>query len=424
MEKREIVVIGAGMAGLLTAHFLQKEGKDVLIIEAKKVASGQTGRTTAKITSQHGIKYSKLIKQVGLAKAKLYAAANEEAIDRYEGLIETEGIECDFERVPAYLYTRTDRSRIEKESDIADLVGISSFLTRETELPFDVGLALCFPRQGQFTPAKFIDEIANSLEIRENTMVRDIKGHQIMTDKGDIWADKIVVATHYPIINVPGFYFLRQHQERSYVLALKGIAPIKGMYYGIDDDGLSLRQEGDRLLFGGGGHRTGKEGGGFESLIKARKEFFPDACIQSRWAAQDCMPHDGIPFIGNYSMFTPDLYVATGFQKWGITSSMVAANILTDKICGRLNPYEKLLTPQRLNIRAGLLEFLSDMGESIWNLSKGLLKGPRCTHLGCKLHWNLQEGSWDCPCHGSRFGEEGTLLDNPAIQELKLLDKN
>ena len=423
MEKREVVVIGGGMAGLLTAFFLQKEGKDVLLLEGKKVASGQTGRTTAKITSQHGLKYSNLIKKVGLAKARLYARANEDAINMYERLIDDEGIECDFERVPAYLYSCRSSKAIEEEANGADCVGIDAFMTRKNQLPFDVKATLCFPRQAQFTPLKFVGAIAGKLEIRENEMVRDIKGHRIITDKEELWADKIVVATHYPFINVPGFYFLRQHQERSYVLALKGNELMDGMYYGIDDDGLSLRQEGDRLLLGGGGHRTGKKGGGFEALIKAREEFFPEAVIDSRWAAQDCMPHDGIPFIGKYSVFTPHMYVATGFQKWGMTTSMVAAELLTDLICGRENPYESLFTPQRFNWAAGIKDFLIDSGESVINLSKGIMSRPRCSHLGCKLQWNLQERSWDCPCHGSRFDEEGNVLDNPSLKKLIFMQK-
>jgi len=420
MEKKDVIVIGGGMAGLLAAFFLQKEGKDVLVLEARKVASGQTGRTTAKITGQHGLKYGELIKKVGLGKAKLYAAANEYAVMQYEHIIDELSIECGFERVPAYLYTQNNNDLIKEEANAAEMVGIKSFVTTDTELPFDVSLALCFPGQAEFTPMKFVDAIAGRLDIMENTMVADVKGHQVITEKGSLWADKIVVATHYPFINVPGFYFLRQHQERSYVLALKGLKPIKGMYYGIDEGGLSLRQEEDWLLLGGGGHRTGKAGGGYTVLLQAKEKFFAEAAIESRWAAQDCMPHDGIPFIGHYSLFTPDMFVATGFQKWGMTTSMIAADLITDLICDRPNPYSKLYTPQRLNLRAGMSELLTDIGESALSLTKGILTGRRCTHLSCKLHWNIQEQSWDCPCHGSRFNKEGKLLDNPAMTDLKI----
>lgn len=423
----DVVVVGAGMAGLLVAYYLQEEGKKVLVLEADKVASGQTRRTTAKITSQHALKYDKLIRTVGVEKARMYARANEEAIQEYERLIQSKGIECGFERVPAYLYTKQDALSLEKEAKAADVLNVENVLTlltdsivlkKETELPLSIKAALCFPNQAQFFPLEFVKYIASQLEVREYTKVLSVKGNRVITEKGEVTADKIVIATHYPILNVPGFYFLRQHQERSYVLALSGCDKIKGMYYGIDKDGLSLRQEGDLLLLGGSGCRTGanKEGGAFRNLEQAAEKYFPGCRVEGRWAAQDCMPHDGIPFIGKYSVFTPNLYVVTGFQKWGMTSSMVAAMILRDTLSGRENPYQRLFSPQRLHFRASMGKLLIDVGVSVKGLLIGWLgkKSKRCPHLGCELVWNPDEKSWDCPCHGSRFEEDGALLDNPS----------
>ena len=195
------------------------------------------------------------------------------------------------------------------------------------------------------------------------------------------------------------------------------------MYYGIDEDGHSFRQAGEQLLLGGESGRTGEHvcGGAFTRLEQAAREYYPDCKVESRWAAQDCMPHDGIPFIGKYSLFTPNLYVATGFQKWGMSTSMVAAMILRDKICGKENAFAALYRPQRLNFRAGTANFLHDVGGSIKGLAKGWF-GPkelRCSHMGCGLEWNPDENSWDCPCHGSRFDEHGKLLDNPARKDKK-----
>lgn len=475
----DVIVVGAGLAGLLTAWYLKKEGKSVLVLEADKTASGQTERTTAKITSQHGLKYSKLVKKVGMKKARLYAQANEAAIEEYECLIKDHEIECQFERVPAYLYTKQETELIKKEGknesspgdDVlfmretellkeelkaALFLGIDAFFTQETELPFEVAGAVCFRNQAQFSPLEFIRHISAELEIWEYIKVIAIKGHQVVTENAVLTADKIVVATHYPIRNVPGFYFLRLHQERSYVLALSGCDKINGMYLGIDQDGFSLRQAGEFLLFGGGSHRTGEneKGGIYECLMQAAKEYFPNSRVETCWSAQDCMPHDGIPFIGKYSIFTPYLYVATGFQKWGMTSSVVAAIVLRDELCGRKNPYEKLFSPQRLNIRASFGNLLHDIGMSVKGLTKGILHRPnesadslapghggivtvggkryacyrdeagtlhkisaRCPHMGCELTWNLDEKSWDCPCHGSRFDMDGHLLDNPAKKD-------
>lgn len=244
-----------------------------------------------------------------------------------------------------------------------------------------------------------------------------------------IEADNIIFATHYPFLNVPGFYFLRQHQERSYVVALEGQEvpdKLSGIYYSVDQGGLSLRSASGKLLLGGGSHRTGKkvcycEMTGFFYLREQAKKYYPDAMETAYWAAQDCMPHDGISFIGRYSLFRPYWYVATGFHKWGMTSSMVSAMVISDMICGEQNPYEEVFTPQRLLIRAGIKNFCVDVGESVAGLTKGLFgkKEMRCRHLGCHLTWNEEEQSWDCPCHGSRFDKEGKLIDNPAQKHLE-----
>lgn len=420
--KYDVIVIGAGMAGLLTAYYLQEQGKSVLVLEAAEVASGQTGRTTAKITSQHDLKYSVLADHVGIDRARLYARANETAIKEYEKLILKKEIKCEFKKVPAYLYTMRKEADMKREAEIAAFLGIDAFFTKETELPFAVEGAVVFRNQAQFAPLKFAHSIAKELEIWEHTKVIAIRGNQVLTENMTLTADKIVVATHYPLKNVPGFYFLRQHQERSYVLALSGCPKINGMYLGIDKDGLSLRQAGDRLLLGGGAHRTGENqaGGAYAALEQAAKQYFPEGKIEDRWSAQDCMPHDGIPFIGRYSVFTPNLYVATGFQKWGMTTSMVAALILRDELCGIENPYTGLFTPQRANVRAAWKNLWTDVGMSVKGLTKGLFhKNARCPHMGCELTWNPDEQSWDCPCHGSRFDKNGGLLDNPAKKEFK-----
>lgn len=453
---RDVIVVGAGMAGLLIAYYLQKQGLDVLVLEANTIASGQTERTTAKITSQHGLKYHKMIQKVGLRKATLYAQANEVALAEYERLIQAEKIDCGFERVPAYLYTLQDPESLRGERDAAIKVGVDAFFTTNTELPFEVAGAVCFQRQAQFQPLEFVQAIAAQLEIWEHIKVLKVKGHRVITENAVLTADKIVLATHYPLRNVPGFYFLRQHQERSYVLALEGCDRIKGMYYGIDKEGLSFRQAGDVMLLGGSSRRTGhnKSGGAYDALVESAKQFFPNSQEVTRWAAQDCMPHDGIPFIGRYSIFTPHLYVATGFHKWGMTSAMIAAMILSDLLCGRENAYAEVFRPQRMNVRASIGSLLTDVGESVKGLAKGAFHKPvekaislpkghggivtrdgeryacycdedgklhsisaRCPHMGCELAWNPDEKSWDCPCHGSRFDVDGKLLDNPANEE-------
>ena len=277
--------------------------------------------------------------------------------------------------------------------------------------------------------------------------------HQVLTSAGTLTADNIIFACHYPFLITPGCYFLRQHQERSYVLALRGLGDISAMYYGIDKGGLgglSFRSEGEYLLLGGGVHRTGKKFGckpeaagkmpwdlwgkagqeikagginalyGYDYLRTAASRLYPGAIEAAAWSAQDCMPHDKIPFIGRYSILRPYWYVITGFQKWGMSSAMVAATIISEKIGGRESTYEWVFAPQRFLPRAGFGNFCIDVGESLAGLSKGWLgsRRNRCTHMGCGLLWNPQEGTKDCPCHGSRFGEDGQLLDGPANRGL------
>lgn len=446
----DVIVVGAGLAGILIAYYLKESGKKVLVLEADKIASGQTERTTAKITSQHDLKYAKMIEEIGVEEARMYAQANETAIREYEKLIQEKNINCDFVRSPAYLYTTGDEVLLMEEAMAAASFGIDAAFTKETELPFPITGAVCFKKQARFSPLKFIKEIAKEIEVWEQTQVKAIKGNKVITAHGILSADNIVVATHYPIKNLPGYYFLRQHQERSYVLQLSGARPIEGMYLGVEKDELSLRQAGEYLLLGGGGRRTGeeicpscadadeqhqmeqgkqqpkqKQLTGFQFLEAKAKQYFPESTIEARWSAQDCMPHDGIPFIGKYSIFTPNLYVATGFQKWGMTSSMVAAMILRDKICGIENRYEKVFSPQRIHYKAGAKNLFTDIGVSVKELCKGwiLRRTRRCAHMGCALKWNQEENCWECPCHGSRFDEDGKLIDNPARNGISMNKK-
>lgn len=419
------VIIGAGIAGVLIAYLLQEKGQEVIVLEANKLASGQTKNTTAKITSQHGLIYNDMIKNTGIERAKGYAQANETAIHMYKEIITKEGIACHFQELPSFLYSQKEEGvqKLKKEAKAAKALGIRAEYVRGDkikELPFGIMGALKFEGQAQFHPLEFIQGIAKKLTIYEHTNVLEVDEHFVITDKHVVVADNIIFATHYPFPIIPGYYFLRQHQNRSYVLALEGKGvpkELEGMYYGIDQDGLSFRCAEGMLILGGGSHRTGKmKLGGFCYLRERVKKCYPDAIETTCWAAQDCMPHDGIPFIGKFSMKHDNWYVATGFQKWGMTTAMVAAMIICDAIIGKENSYAKVFSPQRLLIRAGYKKFFVDVWESIIGLGAGVFvpKGQRCTHMGCALHWNEEEESWDCSCHGSRFTKEGETIDNPA----------
>lgn len=443
--EREIVVIGAGMTGILTAYHLQQRGKQAVVLEAGRIAGGQTGRTTAKITSQHGLFYHRLIGNIGLEQAKLYAKANQEAIEAYQSIVAEQGIDCDFQRLSSFLYSTESEEILRQEAEAAATLGIDADLGQISELPFPTKGAVRFENQAQFHPLKFIRTIAEELEIYENTPVKKVRGNSVYFEGGMVSAQKVIFATHYPIIDFPGMYFTRQHQERSYVLALSGCGRLEGMYYSADPDGLSFRSAGDILLLGGNSHRTGRntQGGAYASLEDTARKYYTGSQVVSRWSAQDCMPHDGIPFVGKYFYLMgkriekgrhsgaafyggKDWYVATGYKKWGMTSAMAASLLLADLVTGRENAYEKLFTPQRHHVKAAAGNLITDIGESVRGLAKGWLHPwkrqketgekhwTRCTHLGCRLEWNPDEGTWDCPCHGSRFDRDGRLLDEPA----------
>lgn len=456
----DVAIIGGGMAGLLTAFLLQRRGIDCIVLEKETVGSGQTKNTTAKITSQHGLIYSKLIKTLGAEKARLYAQANEKAIQLYREFVEEYHIDCAFETKRAYLYSTLNAQPLIEETQAAALLGINARFVTDAPLPFAIQGAEMFPGQAQFHPLVFLRAVAQQVRVFEHTQVRHVYDNRVETDNGVVTAKKIIFCTHYPFINFPGCYFLKMHQERSYVLALENAGQVEGMYIACDGDGLSLRNEGDILLLGGGNHRTGENSAGerYETLNRFAKQFYPECRVYTKWSAQDCMPLDSVPYIGRYAAGKPNWYVATGFQKWGMTTSMVAAMILTDMVRGIPSPYEALYTPQRFHLKASYQNMVTDGLMSLRSLSKELLHIPkdsldaiapghggivrfngkkagaykdqngqiflvdtRCPHLGCMLEWNPDELTWDCPCHGSRFTYRGELLDNPAERELPLI---
>lgn len=410
--RTDVLVVGGGIAGILCAYLLTQAGVETVLVEAKKLCSGVTGNTTAKITAQHGLVYHKLLRRFGEEKTKQYLLANQAALERYRELCQT--IDCDFQTRDSFIYSRDDEALLEEELEALRRLGYGAQLARKLPLPFDVAGAVCFPRQAQFHPLKFLSAVAAGLPIYENTKVLELAPGWARTDRGVIRAEKIIVATHFPILNKHGSYFLKQYQQRSYVLALENAPQLDGIYLDAQEGGLSLRSAGKLLLLGGCGHRTGKQSGGWSALSGLAHRYYPQAREVCRWATQDCMTLDGVPYIGRYSRRTPDLFVATGFGKWGMTSAMAAAMVLTDLVQDRENPFAPVFSPSRTILRPQLA--LNGF-EAVKNL---LTPGsPRCPHLGCKLKWNEQEHSWDCPCHGSRFTADGQLLDNPSTGDMK-----
>lgn len=410
--RTDVLIIGGGIAGILCAYLLEQSSVNYALVEANRICSGITKNTTAKITSQHGMIYHKLMKRFGVEKTRMYLEANEAARKEYRKLCEK--IDCEFETRSSFVYSLDKPQKVKQELEALRRIGYHAEYTDVIPLPFSIAGAVKFPNQAQFNPLQFLAHIAEGLSIYEHTKVRELMPNGAITEHGKITASKIIVATHFPFLNKHGSYFLKMYQHRSYVLALEGAPDVNGMYVDEADKGLSFRNYQNLLLLGGGSHRTGKKGGNWAELSAFAKQYYPDAKETYRWATQDCMTLDEVPYIGQYSRNTPNLYVATGFHKWGMTSAMVSAMILRDMILGKENPYAPVFSPSRTMLRPQLF---INAAETSLNLLTPTTR--RCPHLGCALKWNPQEHSWDCPCHGSRFTKDGEVIDNPATDDLK-----
>lgn len=457
-ETAQAAVIGGGLAGVLTAWLLAQEGVDAAIVEAERIGGGQTSGTTAKFTSQHGAVYHRLEADLGPDASRRCAQANQEAIRSYEALMQARHIPCQWRQCRAWLYSRSDEELLLREAEAQQRAGLPAVLSRAVELPFPVKAALAVEGQATAHPLALLYALAEDLRVYEHSRVTAVEDGQVRTSAGGVLrAEHIVFACHYPFVNFPGLYFARMHQERSYVLALSGAGRMEDMYYGVDREGLSFRPAGDLLLLGGGGHRTGENasGGQYAALSQAARLLYPEAREVQRWSAQDCVTPDGLPYIGRFSAGKPNWYVATGFAKWGMTTSMAAARLLRDLILGRANPYEDLFSPQRHTLLLSAPQIAREGVHAVKDLSRllfapakakaealapgrggvveargeklGVYHAPdgallavdiRCPHLGCQLAWNPEEGTWDCPCHGSRFDPRGRLLSGPAQRDL------
>ncbi len=406
----DVLIIGGGMAGILTAWFLQQNGVEYILVEKDRLCGENTANTTAKITAQHGLIYDRLTRDGGTKLARGYYDANTAALREYEKI--SQNIACDFERKESYVYS-DDRAALIREWRALRRIGCEAELCEELPLPVRTAGAVKMPQQAQFDPMKFVAGLVGGLNVYEDTFVREMIGCTAVMERGRISAKRVVCATHFPFINKHGAYFLKLYQSRSYVLALENAPDVGGMYVDADDAGLSFRNYRGLLLLGGSGGRTGKKTGGWEALRRFAAEHWPEAREKYFWAAQDCMSLDGRPYIGRYGRNTENFYVETGFNKWGMTGSMLAAMIVRDSLLGRENEYAWMFEPSRSILKPQLIKNGAETMVNLLTPSKRV-----CPHMGCALKWNRAEHSWDCPCHGSRFTADGEVLNNPANGDL------
>lgn len=429
-ETTDVLVVGGGIAGLTSAYLLSMAGVNVTVLEAQTIGSGISGHGTAHVTSQHDLTHEKRIKRFGMDMAKAIAHADEKAIRLIAGIINAEGIQCDFTPQDSYVYTEDAAGvrDIEREAEAASRLGICADVTNQVKFILPYRAAVRFYDQAMLHPVKYLNGLAGAVagnggRIHEHSRVLHIKDGMARTAAGSVRAKCILLATRVPIATVPGWYRAMMIQRRAYAASVENAPLPEGMWVNAAKDGYTYRTHGNKLVIGGEQHRCGAEPEieHFASLRKYIIEYFPEGRLTGFWSGQDAMTLDGLPYIGRYSDKSRNLFIATGFGLWGMTQGTTAGQLLCDLVLDRKNQYAEIYSPQRAPVPAAIGHALSMNLATAWHYaSGGFHEGcPACSHLRCRLVWNRDERSWDCPCHGSRFAEDGSILDAPAVQGIE-----
>lgn len=469
----DVVVVGAGITGLTTALLVAREGRRVALLDQGAVATGTSGHTTAKVTSQHHLTYARLRTTHGAEGARTYAAAMEAAKERVAAFVE-EGIECDFRRRPAYVYAAraAERSLLEKETEAAREAGLPATLDDEVPLPFETHGGMRFDDQVELHARRYLLGLADRLleaggQIFEHTRAvhvsEDRAGCVVHTERGEVRADHVVVATLMPFLDRSGL-FARAYASRSYVLtarvdgqlpeaSLMSAAPPLHSFRSVPFRGEEL------LMVLGESHHTGSPKATperYDRLADFVSQHWEVRSFEHRWSAQDYAPDDGVPYIGRLNVRSARVHVATGFKKWGMSAGTLAGMLICDAVAGRENGWAPLFSTTRVKPLAEAPRFLAEnarvgarfVGDRVLHRARreitDLANGEgaivscngekvagyrdddgalhavsaRCTHLGCLVAWNAAERSWDCPCHASRFTPDGEILNGPATRPL------
>lgn len=473
----DVCIIGGGIAGAVTGYLLAKNGINVVILEKDKLCMGVTANSTAKLTSQHGLFYKYLENEYGIDFAKKYLEANEEGIKLAKQIIKDENIECDFGDKDAYVFatTKEELDKLKQELKVLNKIGFDAEFVESLKIPVENATgAIKFKNQAQFNARKYTLELFEKIsnmggKIFENSMASNIKKDDdkyiIKVGLKEVVAKNVVIATHYPIKNFPGMYFSKMYQDKSYVIAVDTGEKntIDGMFIQSCEPILSFRtakyKGKELLLIAGSGHKTGKTDvnveDSFKNLENYIKRFYPNAEIMFRWSTQDCITLDKIPYIGKFSNLLPNMYVATGFKKWGMSTAHVAGKIISDLIINGDSKYAEIYRATRLEPVKNIKEFGNMLNETANSLVLNKLKAtnysfddiklgdggiveidgekvgiykrkdgevfavkPFCGHLGCLVSWNNLEKTWDCPCHGSRYDYTGKIISEPTVKDL------
>ncbi|MDP9037289.1 MAG: FAD-dependent oxidoreductase [Myxococcota bacterium] len=474
----DVVVVGGGITGITAALLLQRAGKHVAVLEARRIAAGVTGHTTAHLTEALDARYATLVRDFGAEGARLAAQASRAAIEQIAHLVDSKAIDCGWRRLPGYLYTEreADLEALHLELEAAKSVGLMVDMTRDVPLPFPARAALRFEDQAELHVREYLFPLCDEIEQRggllfEGSRVIDIEEDEpcrVVTERGTVRAQHVIVAANAPLNRI--LLQTKIAHYRSYALALRVSQPrLGGLFWDTDDPYHYLRSAPDEarrpgdtgslLIVGGEDHKTGTDEhtqARFESLLAYANERFTVEEVGFRWSAQVVEPADGLPLIGK-NAFASRVYVATGYSGNGITFGTAAGMLLCDQVLQRENPWSKLFDPGRIKPLASVKDFIAENADvglhmigdrlrapdathlrevgpgegkivrihgrrlAVFRDPSGALHAlsPVCPHLGCQVHFNDAEKSWDCPCHGSRFGVEGEVLNGPAMRGLE-----
>jgi glycine/D-amino acid oxidase-like deaminating enzyme/nitrite reductase/ring-hydroxylating ferredoxin subunit len=475
-----VAVVGAGITGLTTALLLKQAGVDVTVLEGDVVGSGVTGHTTGKLTAGQGVRYSGIEDEHGTGTARMYGDAQVAAVELVFDLVDDLEIECDLQRVADYVYAETEEEveALEHELDASRRAGLTRILDARTSHPVATALAaLRLDEQGQLHARKYTLGLARAVHgdsgcVHESTRVVEIEPRgdaiRVVTAGGEVHADHVVLATNAPITS-KGLLFARAHPWRAYAVAAhvpRGTLPA-GTWINAGSPTRSLRTaplDGNEqlLIVVGEAHRVGQEDdteSHYDALAEYLDRNFPGTSVRYRWSTQDEFSTDGLPFIGRVGDASSRTYVATGFEGWGLTNGTVGAILIRDAILDRPNPWKRLFDPNRSALAHGVGSLVTENANVAKQLVVGRLRarpgdvdgispdsgavvsieGQRaavfrdeagslhavsgsCTHMGCVVEWNAAERTWDCPCHGSRFATDGTVLHGPAKTPLERVD--
>lgn len=472
----DVCIIGAGLTGLSVGYYLSRKNIKVTILEADTICSGASGATTGKITSQHGLFYNYLINSYGVEFAKKYLQANENAINEIEKIVKDNNIDCDFVRQSSYVFCDKESEITQFEAEIQALkrLDFNAIYREKLNIPISNFGGIEFPNQAMFDPIKYAVGLAKVIEenkgkIYEDSEAIDIRHengiYKVYTKDNCVESKYVVIATHFPIKNFPGIYFMKMYQDISYMIAVaSGQKVFDGYYINNSSPSVSFRNANDDdeniTLISGNGHKVGREvnpSDSYKVLENIANNLFDGKYrLIDKWSTQDCVSMDKLPYIGRLSKMIENIYVATGFKKWGMTLSNIAANIITDMILGKQNEYEELFKTNRVKLVKNIKSYKEQMKETVYGLGINKLKmsnetikdikvgegkivsyknrkvgvykdeegkyhfiKPICTHLGCELQFNKTDRTWDCPCHGSRFTIDGEVINNPAVNKIE-----